>query len=1032
MWTSYIAIFRVENTGIFFGNISAINTAGNNVSLDGSTIASNSKIVIKVSTPLDKSTVNANKIYITKGDVREAISVDYDKATGEITIESLASDKFEGGKSYTLTLTKDIKTAEGTALAQDLTYNFSTAANPVVLSTSDDAFTTTISSGAVVDANNTELSVKFNKDMDTTTFNATNVKFYDITDGKYIAVDVTSNGARQILVNKAAVGATIFATDHKYKLIVTTGVKDLGGVALGTDYDIMLFPAGTTLSVSNEKVADTTFVGFTATNVYNKLSPSAGHSAFKFLAQFDKDMDTTTFDGNVKFVEKTATGDIDVPFTVSYESGSRYINILPKADLKEDVQYEITLGEDIKTTEGLALGADKVYKVTTGDFTKPTFVSSTPANGAANVAIDGDIVLNFSEEMKASTLKLGTDIKLFSVTDSDASVDISGWLSSLSGDEKTLTITPDKTGANILEPNKTYKIELQKTIADKSTNANTFADKATIIFTTAQSGAPVVSTVKTGNYDSTGTIVANGVTKIDDDAKVYFNFDKNLDATYFNANKATLVKIEYKVNDTWTTATVGSGLVTAPVVSIVNNKSVLIDATGSDFVKDTNYRVTISSNLKEEFGTQLGNDYVFEFTTGTKPSVDSNKSYPKAFATDLGLETPYVAVVIGDADSNLDKSTLNVNTIKFTNKADGTDAPYTLKYVNEVKDVTSASTATITNGSKAVTLTAADANIKVGSILEIGTDPQVYVVTAIDVAGTGLTLDRNIVGATGPAKAVKVKSGVVYTLNTDAKLQSNTEYQIAVSGVKDKVGNPVDNTTITARTEIGSTDLELSSTSVADGATGVKVNAPLSLTFNTPIDASTISNIVINQSGVDVTSKFTVEVDDTNDKVVLIEPKGFLLKDTTYQIAIPTTVKNTAAYGADVLNSAEDITFHTEVDASVKPMITSAVYFDTNGNDKVDDGDVVRVTFNAEIDHATVNNLATDFAIAGPGYVAAGSTASHTAGDDYIDITLADAAGPINPSLAVGVSTIKVNTDELKDLFGNSVTTDKVTITAYK
>jgi uncharacterized repeat protein (TIGR02059 family) len=131
------------------------------------------------------------------------------------------------------------------------------------------------------------------------------------------------------------------------------------------------------------------------------------------------------------------------------------------------------------------------------DTAPPTLLalSSTPADGATSVAVDGNIVLNFSESVQIGTgnIKIvslnGTDNRTISITDA-SQVTVSG---------NTVTINPTTDLASGLD----YSIQMAAGVV-KDTSGNSFAgiiDATTLNFTTTQ---PVSTDLTSGSDILTG------------------------------------------------------------------------------------------------------------------------------------------------------------------------------------------------------------------------------------------------------------------------------------------------------------------------------------------------------------------------------------------------------------------------------------------------------------------------------------------------------------------------------------------------
>jgi len=979
--------------------VKAVDANDNETVLPAEGVIANSTYDVTFSTDMDATFITTSTIYLTQDGVKQLASVSYDSDTKTATLTP-NGDTLTPGKAYVLTV-DGAKDAEGTAVAKSTT-NFTVSLNPILLTATYQNATpaTTDLDGAIVNNNTEEITLTFNKDMDVNTINTTNVKIYDITDGEYLVSTVTPNVGADPAVATIE-NTTVFETEHDYRVEIKAGALDLAGNPMKAT-SINFFYGYTAPVVQNQDPADGDI------DVYNSITSSGGHDAFKFRAQFSAAVDASTV--NADTVEMTVADTEEViDTTVTYEAGSRYVIVTPKADLAENTEYSVTI-DGVKTDKGIAIAED-VTSFTTGDFGIPTVVSTTPANAAENVAIDANMVVNFSKAMDPATLVLATNIILEDVTAGGTEAGFNTWTSSLSQDGKTLTI---KVPTNAkLDPNKTYRLTIKKTAEDTAGNALAADVKA--LFNTQAAAATVLTKVQDDGFAAGNAVIESGVTNITNTHTINFTFDQALKTEAGTYALENLVKIEKKN----ASGTFVSEAIVADTIQLVNSSKTI--EVSHAWAVDSTYRVTIPTTVKDANGNNV-QKVEFTFTTGPKPVVDTANSYPASFAVDVPIDAPYVAVIVDDADSDLQSSTLNTDTVKFVKTSDSSVAPYSISSINYAKKTITAGVTATTDGTTTVTLSNATNNAAVGDIITINSVTGTYVVTAKN--GATLTVDRATTNG-GAGDAVTFHQGVVYALNTDAELAGDTQYQLQVSGVQDKAGNTADAKNITFTTETAAADFEYVSGTVTDGATGIAVNKALEFTFNTPVDAATLTGVTVAENGVDKTAQFTIELKDGDEKTVVITPAGFLVNNKAYTVTFDTTVANTAPYGGATLATNKVIAFQTETPASVKPAIQSAVWFDLDGSETVTEDDVVRITFNTSLDTATAT--AADFTLTGPGVntFGAGAAASYSSNDKVVDITLGT-----SPVIVPGASTVKSD-GGITDGMGNLANTTAVTIVKY-
>ncbi|MBV5304694.1 MAG: Ig-like domain-containing protein, partial [Chlorobium sp.] len=150
------------------------------------------------------------------------------------------------------------------------------------------------------------------------------------------------------------------------------------------------------------------------------------------------------------------------------------------------------------------------------DVVAPTLISSTPSDNSVGVQVNSNLILNFSEKVRAGTGNIiitdGTDRRIVDVTDS-TQVTFSG---------KTVTINP----TDDLQAGHHYYIEMASgVIKDKS--GNVFAgitDATTLDFTTTAAIAPTLTsfsgTVATTAEDTQATITFANLQSQGDEADI--------------------------------------------------------------------------------------------------------------------------------------------------------------------------------------------------------------------------------------------------------------------------------------------------------------------------------------------------------------------------------------------------------------------------------------------------------------------------------------------------------------------------------
>lgn len=326
----------------------------------------------------------------------------------------------------------------------------------------------------------TAIVVNFSEAMKAITLNTTNIMLQKVSDSSVIPLTlqgVTNNN--QTVTFTQTSGKLVGFTDYKI-VINPSQIQDVNGNALDagqTESTIATFTTGDTIAPSIVTVNPTNG----ATN--QSRTPTMNIT-------FSESMDQTTLSTS-NILLKDGNGTLVSGYTTSYNSATNTVTINLNSNLLSETTYRIILNQTaITDIAGNALGSDGNYvatEFTTGDFTAPTLSSTTPVNGATNVAVESGISLTFSESMDTSTLT-DTTIKLQKASDnSDVSL-VSP--PSYSNGNRTVSLTPTANLAN----GESYNIVINPSqIKDVAGNTMGLATESVVTnFVTASDNAPLL------------------------------------------------------------------------------------------------------------------------------------------------------------------------------------------------------------------------------------------------------------------------------------------------------------------------------------------------------------------------------------------------------------------------------------------------------------------------------------------------------------------------------------------------------------
>ena len=184
---------------------------------------------------------------------------------------------------------------------------------------------------------------------------------------------------------------TALSTGVLYTATITTGVTDLAGNALASDF-VWSFMTG----ASTDTVRPTVI----ATIPTNTATSVAINS--KLTATFSKAMNPVTIT-NTTFTLKQGT--TTVTGTVSYVGITA--TFAPTANLAISSPFTATITTGATDLSGNALATNYVWSFTTSastDLTVPTVISTVPTNNATGVAINHTISATFSKAMDPATI----------------------------------------------------------------------------------------------------------------------------------------------------------------------------------------------------------------------------------------------------------------------------------------------------------------------------------------------------------------------------------------------------------------------------------------------------------------------------------------------------------------------------------------------------------------------------------------------------------------------------------------------------
>ena len=283
------------------------------------------------------------------------------------------------------------------------------------------------------------------------------------------------------------------------------------------------------------------------------------------------------------------------------------------------------------------------------DSTAPTLSSSTPADNAPGVAVDSNIVLNFSESVDAESGNI--TIKKTSDNSTVETIDVTSGQVTGSGSSQ-ITINPS---SNFIGSTEYYILIDASAFDDSSSNSYAGISSTTDLSFTTVNAVPTLSS----------SVPADNATDVAIDANIVLNFSESVDA---ESGNITIKKTSD--NSTVETIDVTSGQVTGSGSSqiTINPSSnfigsteyyILIDASAFDDSDSGSY-AGISSTTALSFTTESMTDPITD--KDVVGSIDIQSQLTKSFITQ---STSTVSSRLGYLRQNKDNQNLSKQNIKL-------------------------------------------------------------------------------------------------------------------------------------------------------------------------------------------------------------------------------------------------------------------------------------------------------------------------------------------------------------------------------
>jgi hypothetical protein len=535
----------------------------------------NAKVIATFSKAMNPSTITNSTFSVKHGTVAVPGTISYAGTTATFTPAS----NLGAATAHTVTITTGAKDVSGVGIALNFVWKFTTGqladTTPPLVS-----FTSPVP-GATGTPINAKVLATFSKAMDPSTISASTFTVKHGTTA--VTGSVTYAGTTATFVPSGNL-----APSTTYTAAITTGAKDSIGHPLASNY-AWSFTTGAAQDTSAPRVSFTSPPsGATGTPVNTQI-----------LATFTEAMDPSTVTPETFTLSH---GAIAVQGAVSFAGTTA--TFVPSDDLAASTAYTATVTTGARDLAGNALQASFVWTFATGaapDTIAPRVTSTSPVDGATDVAVNRDLSATFSEAMDPSTVTVSSFVLMQGTTPLSGLVTYAG---------RAASFNP----ADDFAFDTTYTATVTNGARDLAGNAL----QANFVwsFTTGRAQDTVRPTVTSMNPSS-------GATDVPRATDVSAIFSEAMDPSSITVSSFVLMQ--------GTTAV--PGLVSYAGLTATFDPS-------SDLASGTTYTATVSTEARDLAGNTLQSDSVWSFSTGTSACGQStiNLGSAAAFAV-LGGST---------------------------------------------------------------------------------------------------------------------------------------------------------------------------------------------------------------------------------------------------------------------------------------------------------------------------------------------------------------------------------------------------------
>ena len=412
--------------------------------------------------------------------------------------------------------------------------------------------TTSPANGAVEVPVDSTISMTFSEVMNQTTAQSA-FSINPAIDGSF-----SWNGAGTVMTFTPS---TQLLDDQVYAVQVSTGATDLAGNALSST---------ASWSFTTEDNADVTPPSVTGTNPANGAVDVAVGASLSVT--FSEAMNQTSAQ-NAFGITPSVAG------SFSWNGAGTVMTFNPNADLDEDTQYSASVGTGATDLAGNNLNSAANWSFTTvdgGDTPPPSVNSTSPANGAVDVAVGSNVSVTFSEAMNQASAQAAFEI-------TPATAGAFSW----NGAGTTMTFNPSAD----LDDDTLYSVSVATSATDLA--GNNLNSAANWSFRTVEGGDTTPPTVS-------GRNPSNGAVDVAVNATISVTFSEAMNQT--SAQNAFSIAPNTNGSFSWN----GAG-------------TVMTFTPSSNLQHDQLYSVGVGTGAADLAGNNLGSAENWSFTTVDPP-----------------------------------------------------------------------------------------------------------------------------------------------------------------------------------------------------------------------------------------------------------------------------------------------------------------------------------------------------------------------------------------------------------------------------